>query len=143
MTSPQDRFDQQVSAQVEEANQRFRVSNQQRAEGKLGPYLDEVPVTPETVGAAPIGGGAGQFRFDAADARARPGRQRDLEAAAGLGMQSIDLAESLDSTRGTDLLHDLYLRMQPQDQIPAVRDFLERAKLFFVGLRDVQGTVIR
>ena len=63
-----------------------------------------------------------------AEARARPGKQCDLEAAAGLGMESLDLAESLDSTRGTDLLRDLYLRLKPYAKVPAVRDFLERAK---------------
>ncbi len=62
-----------------------------------------------------------------ADALARPGKQRDLDAAAGLGMQSIELAESLDSTRGTSLLRDLYVRMTPHATLPAVRDFLERA----------------
>ncbi len=68
-----------------------------------------------------------------ADARSRPGKQRDLDAAAGLGMQSLDLAESLDSTQGADLLHDLYLRMKPHNTVPAVRDFLERAEGFASG----------
>jgi hypothetical protein len=62
-----------------------------------------------------------------AEARTLPGKQRDLEAAAGLGLQSLDLAESLDSTRGADLLRDLYFRMKPQDTLPTVREFLERA----------------
>ncbi len=61
-----------------------------------------------------------------ADALARPGKQRDLDAAAGLGMQAIDLAESLDSHAWAG--RDLYFRMQPHAKIPAVRDFLERAK---------------
>ncbi|MGH3865207.1 MAG: hypothetical protein ACRDQ4_03550 [Pseudonocardiaceae bacterium] len=65
-----------------------------------------------------------------ADALARPGQQRDLDAAAGLGMQSIDLAESLDSHRGAGRLRNLYFRMQPHDKVPAVRDFLERARGF-------------
>lgn len=55
-----------------------------------------------------------------------PGKQCDLEAAAGLGMQSIDLAESLDSTRGADLLHDLYRRLKPHGKVSVVREFLER-----------------
>jgi hypothetical protein len=63
-----------------------------------------------------------------ADALTRPGKQRDLDAAARLGMQSIDLAESLDSTRGAGLLRDLYFRMKPHGDVPAVRDFLERAR---------------
>ncbi|MGH4007824.1 MAG: hypothetical protein ACRDTH_06625 [Pseudonocardiaceae bacterium] len=68
-----------------------------------------------------------------ADARARPGKQRDLDAAAGLGMQSIDLAESLDSHTGTGHLRDLYFRMQPHATVPAVREFLERARGFVEG----------
>jgi transcriptional regulator with XRE-family HTH domain len=64
-----------------------------------------------------------------ANALTRPGKQRDLDAAAVLGMQSIDLAESLDSTRGVGLLRDLYLRMKPHGEVPAVRDFLERTRM--------------
>ncbi|MGH3812575.1 MAG: hypothetical protein ACRDUV_08980 [Pseudonocardiaceae bacterium] len=62
-----------------------------------------------------------------ADALARPGKQRDLDAAAGLGMQSIDLAESLDS-HTVGRLRDLCFQMQPHGTVPAVRDFLERAQ---------------
>jgi hypothetical protein len=65
-----------------------------------------------------------------ADALVQPGKQRDLEAAAALGVQSTDLAESLDSTRGTGLLRDLYFRLKPHDEVPAVRDFVERARGF-------------
>jgi hypothetical protein len=65
-----------------------------------------------------------------ADALARPGKQRDLDAAARLGMQSIDLAESLDSTRGADRIRDLCYRMKPHASLPVVRDFLERASAF-------------
>lgn len=65
-----------------------------------------------------------------ADACTRPGRQQDLEAAAGLGMASIDLAESLDSTLGADLLRSLCHRMTPHDKLPAVREFLERVRVF-------------
>jgi transcriptional regulator with XRE-family HTH domain len=68
-----------------------------------------------------------------ADALARPGKQRDLDAAAGLCMQSIDLAESLDSTTGADHLRDLYVRLRPHRKVPAVRDFLERARGFVEG----------
>ncbi len=49
------------------------------------------------------------------------------QPAAGLGMQSMDLAESLDSARGADRLRDLYSRLKPHVKVPAVRDFLERA----------------
>ena len=65
-----------------------------------------------------------------AEARILPGKQRDLEAATGLGLQSLDLAESLDSTRGASRLHDLYVRMKAHDAVPAVREFLERVKGF-------------
>ncbi|MGH3924883.1 MAG: hypothetical protein ACRDTT_18820, partial [Pseudonocardiaceae bacterium] len=68
--------------------------------------------------------------YSLADARTRPGRQQDLDAAAGLGMASIDLAKSLDSTLGANLLRDLCHRMTPHAKVPAVRDFLERAKGF-------------
>jgi tetratricopeptide (TPR) repeat protein len=67
-----------------------------------------------------------------ADALARPGKQRDLEAAARLGIQSIDLAETLHATRGAGLLRDLYVQMTPHGKVPAVRDFLERAQGFVV-----------
>jgi hypothetical protein len=69
-----------------------------------------------------------------ADALARPGKQRDLEAAAGFGMQSIDLAESLDSHRATGGIRDLYFRMKPHGTVPAVREFLERVKVFGDGM---------
>ncbi len=65
-----------------------------------------------------------------AEARARPGKQQDLHAAAGLGMESIDLAESLDSNRATTLLRDLHNQLTPHGQVPAVREFLERTKEF-------------
>ncbi|MEO7193849.1 MAG: helix-turn-helix transcriptional regulator [Pseudonocardiaceae bacterium] len=63
-----------------------------------------------------------------ASARARPGKQRDLHLAAGLGMESIDLAESLDSTLALGYLRDLYYELKPHAKVPAVRDFLERAR---------------
>ncbi|HEU0089394.1 MAG TPA: hypothetical protein VFQ77_17420 [Pseudonocardiaceae bacterium] len=68
-----------------------------------------------------------------AKARACPGKQRDLEAAAKLGMEAIDLAETLDSPRGTSHLRDLYLRLQPHATVSAVREFLERVKGFVAG----------
>jgi DNA-binding XRE family transcriptional regulator/tetratricopeptide (TPR) repeat protein len=63
-----------------------------------------------------------------AGALARPGKQRDLDVAAGLGMESIDLAESLDSNNGLGYLHDLYHRLKLHAKVPAVCDFLERAR---------------
>jgi tetratricopeptide (TPR) repeat protein len=68
------------------------------------------------------------FVTQLADARARPGKQHDLNAAVGLGMESLDLAESLDSRLGAGHLLDLYLRLKPYAKVPTVRDFLERAK---------------
>ncbi|MGH2776457.1 MAG: hypothetical protein ACRDJT_13625, partial [Actinomycetota bacterium] len=63
-----------------------------------------------------------------ADALARPGKQRDLEAATDRGLAAVHLAESLTSTRGIDCLRDLYRQMQPHASVPAVGDFLERAR---------------
>jgi len=63
-----------------------------------------------------------------ADALARPGKQRDVDAAADRGLAAVHLAESLTSTRGIDCLRDLYTQMQPHASVPAVGDFLERAQ---------------
>jgi hypothetical protein len=63
-----------------------------------------------------------------ADAMTRPGRQRDLEAAAERDIEAIELAESLDSTISMDLLRDLYRQMKPHTRVRAVGDFLERAR---------------
>jgi hypothetical protein len=40
------------------------------------------------------------------------------------------VTESLDSTLGVDLLRDLYRQLKPHAKVPAVRDFLERARGF-------------
>ncbi len=58
----------------------------------------------------------------------RPGKQRDLDAAAGRGIEAINLAESLDSNRSMGLLRDLCHQMTPHAKVPAVGDFLERAR---------------
>ena len=63
-----------------------------------------------------------------ADALTRPGRQRDLDAAADRGIEAIELAESLDSTISVDLLRDLCHQMKPHAKVPAVGAFLERAR---------------
>ncbi len=63
-----------------------------------------------------------------ADALARPGKHRDLDAAVDRGLAAVRLAESLTSTRGTDCLRDLYRQMQPHASVPAVGDFLERVR---------------
>lgn len=63
-----------------------------------------------------------------ADALSRPGKQRDLDAAAARGMEAIHVAECLDSTYSTDLLRNLYRQMQPHATVPAVGDFLDRTR---------------
>lgn len=63
-----------------------------------------------------------------ADALSRPGKQRDLDAAAARGMEAIQIAERLDSTYSTDLLRNLCRQMQPHATVPAVGDFLDRAR---------------
>ena len=63
-----------------------------------------------------------------ADALARPGKQCDLDAAAGRGMAAIDLAEGLDSTRSINLIRNLHTQLKPHAKIPTVRDFVERAQ---------------
>lgn len=63
-----------------------------------------------------------------ANALAQQGPQRDLDAAAERGMVALDLAESLDSARGNDRLRDLYRQMKPHGKLPAVADFLDRAR---------------
>src|SRR5262249_41057026 len=55
-----------------------------------------------------------------ADALTRPGKQRDLAAAADRGIAAIELAESLDSTLGVDLLSDLYHQLKPHAKVSAV-----------------------
>lgn len=63
-----------------------------------------------------------------ADVRARPGKQRDLDVAASHGMEAIKLTETLDSPRLTGLIRDLCHQMTPHARVPAVGDFLERAR---------------
>ncbi len=64
------------------------------------------------------------------EALARPGKQRDLDAAAGKGIAAIHLAESLSSTRSVDRIRYLARQLKPYAKLPAVRDFLEQAKGF-------------
>jgi tetratricopeptide (TPR) repeat protein len=63
-----------------------------------------------------------------ADALSRPGKKRDLDAAASRGTEAIQIAESLHSTYSTDLLRNLYHQMKPHTKVPAVGDFLEQAR---------------
>ncbi len=62
-----------------------------------------------------------------------PGKQRDLDAAAGKGIEAIHLAERLSSTRSVERIRDLTRLMKPHVKVPAVQEFLERAK------RSVEG----
>jgi hypothetical protein len=63
-----------------------------------------------------------------ADVRARPGKQRDLDAAARLGMEAIQLTENFDSSRCVGRIRNLYHQMTPHAIVPAVADFLDRAR---------------
>lgn len=65
-----------------------------------------------------------------ADALARTGKRRDLEAA-DRGLEAVHLTECLTSTQGLDCLRDLYARMRPHTPVPAVRNFLERLGEFW------------
>lgn len=63
-----------------------------------------------------------------ADVLVRPGKQRDLDAAADRGMEAIQLVENLDSARLVDLIRTLSHQLTPHAKVPAVGDFLERAR---------------
>ena len=63
-----------------------------------------------------------------AGALVQPGTQRDLDAAVSRGMEAIDIAESLHSTYSVDLLRGLCDQMKPHTNVPAVRDFVGRAR---------------
>jgi tetratricopeptide (TPR) repeat protein len=62
-----------------------------------------------------------------AEALARPGRHRDLEAATVKGIEAIDLAERVSSPLNGDRIHDLAHKLRPHASVPAVQNFLERA----------------
>jgi DNA-binding XRE family transcriptional regulator len=63
-----------------------------------------------------------------ADVRSRPGKQRDLDVAASHGIEAIRLTETLDSPRLVGLIRNLYHDMASHAKVPAVGDFLERAR---------------
>lgn len=63
-----------------------------------------------------------------ADCLSRPGKQRDLDAAAARGMEALQLVETLDSPRSVGLIRDLYQQLTPHTKVPAVRDFVARAR---------------
>lgn len=68
-----------------------------------------------------------------AEALARPGPQRDLEAAAEAGEDALDLADGLNSSRSLSRIRDLHRQLAPYDDMPAVRSFVERAGMFLVA----------
>jgi hypothetical protein len=72
------------------------------------------------------------YLTDLAEALMRPGKQRDLEAAADKGIEAIHLAKNLSSTRSADRIHDLTRLMTPHANSPTVSEFLEQARLFAV-----------
>jgi DNA-binding XRE family transcriptional regulator len=73
------------------------------------------------------------YLTDLAEALARPGKQRDLDAAAGKGIEAIQLAVNLSSTRSVDRIRDLSRQLKPYAKVPAVRDFLAQAQGFVAG----------
>lgn len=66
------------------------------------------------------------YSLHLAEALARPGTQQDLVAAAGQGMNALDLDVS--STVCATLVQDLRHDLTPHANVPAVRDFLDRAR---------------
>ncbi|MGH3822830.1 MAG: helix-turn-helix transcriptional regulator [Pseudonocardiaceae bacterium] len=68
------------------------------------------------------------FSIHLADALARPGKHRDLDAAASWGIKAITLGDSVDSSRSIGRLRNLCHQMTPHATVPAVGDFLERAR---------------
>ncbi len=67
------------------------------------------------------------------EALLRPGKQRDLDAAAAKGIEALRLAERLSSTRSVERIRDLTWLMKPHAKVPAVQEFLERAKRLMEG----------
>lgn len=72
------------------------------------------------------------YLTDLVEAFARPGKHRDLESAASKGIEAIQLAENLSSTRSVDRIRYLIQLMQPHAKFRPVRDFLEQARSFTV-----------
>lgn len=64
-----------------------------------------------------------------AEARARPGKHRDLDAAAAHGSEALDLAERVSSPLNVDRIRDLTRKLRPHASVPAVRTFLDRAQV--------------
>ncbi len=62
------------------------------------------------------------------EALVRPGKQRDLEAAAGKGIEAVHLAENQASALNVARLCDLIQQLTPHVKVPAVQEFLERVE---------------
>jgi hypothetical protein len=75
------------------------------------------------------------------DALARPGQQRDLERAACYGIQSLDLAEGLDSMLSITRIRGLSQQLKPHAEVAAVQEFLGRVERFGRGGSD-QGQCV-
>ncbi|MGH8542058.1 MAG: hypothetical protein ACREX3_00075 [Gammaproteobacteria bacterium] len=101
----------------------------------LGRPEQAVPLLDEAIAqfSAPFVRDRQLFVTRQAEARARPGKQHDLDAAIELGTESLDLAERLDSRLGAEPLRVLCSQLQPHAQVPGVREFLERAEGVGVG----------
>jgi hypothetical protein len=62
-----------------------------------------------------------------------PGEQQDLEAAAHHGIEAIQIAETLLSGGSTKRIQELAQQMAPHANLPAVKDFMERARGVVAG----------
>ncbi len=65
-----------------------------------------------------------------AETLTRPGPQRDLDAAASRGMEAINLAEDLNSILSVARIRNLSQLLMPHVKMPAVQEFVDRAKVF-------------
>jgi hypothetical protein len=68
-----------------------------------------------------------------AEALAAPGQQQDLEGAAHHGIEALQIAENLMSGGSTKRIQELAQQMEPHANLPAVRDFMERARGVVAG----------
>lgn len=68
-----------------------------------------------------------------AEACARPGKHRDLDAAAAHGSEALDLADRVSSPLNVDRIRDLARKLRPHASVPPVRSFLDRAQVVLVA----------
>lgn len=64
-----------------------------------------------------------------AEARSRPGKHRDLDAAAAHGTEALDLAQRVSSPLNAERIRDLTRKLRPHASVPAVRTFLDQAQI--------------